>query len=1528
MAAGVQSMCQYWKDFDLQELQKQLDTTATELANRQDESDASRKRLVEQSRDFKKNTPEELRKLVAPLLKSFQAEVDSLSKRSKAAEGAFLSVYKKIIDLPDPVSVLEYASQLQKKAHRVSDLEIENKQLRETLEEYNHEFAEVKNQEVTIKQLKERLRDCEEKIEATAETRTKEKERELQRSFADKERQLQESQLSVARKLGEAEQKVSTLHASLEHVQQELFEVKSKYDETTSAKSDEMEMVMADLERANERAAATERQVEQLQQQLTKAVAQDQTGTAESVASPNVEQAMDILQRSSLEVELAAKEKEIAQLVDDVQRLQASLNKLRESSANQVSKLEEELTLKNEAFRVLEEKMRSQGDYEEVKRELVVLKSIEFSQSAEETGDKSKSLEMLLLEKNKSLQSENTTVKLAKSEISGDSTPALSENAEAFASMLGEEIAATYQQQQQREQQQREQSQQHQDVSRISTPSTPSSGSGGGAESEKSSPKRTFERVPSIPSSDVSQIPPPSPQFFPFGNGPLISNYVGLGGVVKSEPNNSQGLDTSLVAKTIRELLSIHNIGQRLFAKHVLGLSQGTVSELLSKPKSWDKLTEKGRESYRKMYQWATDDRNILSLKAISPKKTNKAATAAVTAVTSGNEGISSSMFNSLLPVLFTGSQHLVPSVQHDDSHTEERIAQILNDAQKAMHMKKAMEQHQVASAMASSIYQQEMTRLAQVSDHQVALRSPNSVSSSNHGHQTSHSRKYSMDGERHRDNVENSVSSKEMVERIYRQELLKLAKAAESAGNLAASSMYQQELARLAVNAQKEDQEPGEIRRSHSSPENPTVKTEPPDSTSDDLGSQFNGFQSNGPIDLSKHSNSAPTTPTSGSSDKSPSDPIHHAGSAFFLVRPKMNGHENGYDKPRFGSYAPAECISPLQRMQSIANSVMSRPHVGVSSNKPLRAVLPPITQEQFDKYGNIGTEELVKQVKETLSQYSISQRLFGESVLGLSQGSVSDLLARPKPWHMLTQKGREPFIRMQIFLEDTEAIPKLVASQYHIPPEKLMRSAGNRLPGEQMSPPEKSTPVAVASTQVPPDHPLHHLRQQILPPHSTPAQILGQHYNWASFSYPSSMLEVVAMTSEIDTLELTSRVKDVLQFHNLGQKLFGEAVLGLSQGSVSELLSKPKPWHMLSIKGREPFIKMHLWLSDPHNVERLKHYQNEIKAQRRRRSSSVDDRSYDSPSAPKRPRVFFNEDQKEKLRMAYNQDPYPNQSTIEGLANELNVGVKTVINWFHNHRMRAKQQQHAGNTAGPAPGSNFSDFSGNIVKSEPTDDNSDQSDISSMSGDGNQFQQSFQGNEGSSQWLFPQFEPVNTQRSGAENSEGQNEEEVENDRISGEASPLSSKASSLVEEGKDDNGGSGDDTQFKQAALQALPQVGVNKRKRSNPQYVSEGRQLDKTKTPTTTGGYTCLQSSVSRDEGVEVSEGEETEEDLEKENEDVNGSSGVKPRYERCTKIDKLQKSIESPDEDWDEFDRSASIEKLQSNLQHSPGGGWEF
>ena len=58
------------------------------------------------AKEFKKNTPEDVIKQVAPLLKSFQGEIDGLNKRSKFAETAFLNVYKNLIEITDPVPAL------------------------------------------------------------------------------------------------------------------------------------------------------------------------------------------------------------------------------------------------------------------------------------------------------------------------------------------------------------------------------------------------------------------------------------------------------------------------------------------------------------------------------------------------------------------------------------------------------------------------------------------------------------------------------------------------------------------------------------------------------------------------------------------------------------------------------------------------------------------------------------------------------------------------------------------------------------------------------------------------------------------------------------------------------------------------------------------------------------------------------------------------------------------------------------------------------------------------------------------------------------------------------------------------------------------------------------------------------------------------------------------------------------------------------------------------------------------------------
>ena len=412
--------------------------------------------------------------------------------------------------------------------------------------------------------------------------------------------------------------------------------------------------------------------------------------------------------------------------------------------------------------------------------------------------------------------------------------------------------------------------------------------------------------------------------------------------------------------------------------------------------------------------------------------------------------------------------------------------------------------------------------------------------------------------------------------------------------------------------------------------------------------------------------------------------------------------------------------------------------------------------------------------QIKEILSQYSISQRLFGESILGLSQGSVSDLLARPKPWHMLTQKGREPFIRMKLFLEDDQAVHKLVSSQYKIAPEKLLRTgpfggqsalAGMRKPnghpmgmmprmpgmpnfGErpgglpdpaallaghpslvarfgldaataaaaaaaaaQLNAPAQPVPSAPSPSSSSSSSLLDR-PAPILDPLAVHKKLLSQKAAGGGGSTPPapSLYEMAALTHELDTQELTRGVKEVLLTHNIGQKFFGEAVLGLSQGSVSELLSKPKLWHMLSIKGREPFIRMHLWLKDPTAVEKLQALKNERAeggAKRKRLGGSGLDSSSDRSGSPadqadfyntaadspgssgsKKPRLIFSDEQKEALKIAFTLDPYPSTSVTEFLCQELNLESRTVSNWFHNHRMRLKQQLPAGMENLPFPG------------------------------------------------------------------------------------------------------------------------------------------------------------------------------------------------------------------------------------------------
>ncbi|XP_027717642.1 protein CASP isoform X5 [Vombatus ursinus] len=1186
---------------------RELDATATVLANRQDESEQSRKRLIEQSREFKKNTPEDLRKQVAPLLKSFQGEIDALSKRSKEAEAAFLNVYKRLIDVPDPVPALDLGQQLQLKVQRMHDIETENQKLRETLEEYNKEFAEVKNQEVTIKALKEKIREYEQTLKNQAENIALEKEQKLQNDFAEKERKLQETQMSTASKLEEAEHKVQTLQTALEKTRTELFDLKTKYDEETTAKADEIEMIMTDLERANQRAEVAQREAETLREQLSSAHKSLQLATQIQKA-PDVEQAIEVLTRSSLEVELAAKEREIAQLVEDVQRLQASLTKLRENSASQISQLEQQLSAKNSTLKQLEEKLKGQADYEEVKKELNILKSMEFAPSeGAGTQDATKPLEVLLLEKNRSLQSENATLRITNSDLSGQ----------------------------------------------YSTNSIPS-------------------QSPLQQSPDVN------------GLAPSPSQSESAGSVSEGEE-----MDTAEIARQVKEQLIKHNIGQRIFGHYVLGLSQGSVSEILARPKPWNKLTVRGKEPFHKMKQFLSDEQNILALRSIQGRQRE-------------NPGQNLNRLFQEVPKRRNGSEgNITTRIRTTETSSDEAIKSILEQARRELQVQKTAEPAQPSSASSSgnsddairSILQQARREMeaqqaaldpalkpTPLSQADISILSPKIITTSPMSSVSSYS-PLAISLKKHSSAADSSISALQNLSGLKKEAqeapVLELHGVTDSTqgvlrhvkNELGRGGVWKDHWWNTVQHERRSTAPPEEIKveESGSGKEKPSSSNQPRPDRGQLQGPSSSEYWKEWPSAESPYSQSSELSLTGASRSETPQN-----------------------------SPLPSSPIVPL--------------------SKPSKPSVPPLTPEQYEiyMYQEVDTIELTRQVKEKLAKNGICQRIFGEKVLGLSQGSVSDMLSRPKPWSKLTQKGREPFIRMQLWLNGE--LGQCVLPVQGQPPGQVLHSVTSLQDSlQQGCVSSDSTPKTSASCSPAPESPmsssesvksLTELVQQPCPAIETSkdGKVPEPGDPPISDSQPTTPLplsghsalsiqELVAMSPELDTYGITKRVKEVLTDNNLGQRLFGETILGLTQGSVSDLLARPKPWHKLSLKGREPFVRMQLWLNDPNNVEKLMDMKRmEKKAYMKRRHSSVSDSQpcepssvgidYNQGASPqpqhqlKKPRVVLAPEEKEALKRAYQQKPYPSPKTIEELATQLNLKTSTVINWFHNYRSRIRRE------------------------------------------------------------------------------------------------------------------------------------------------------------------------------------------------------------------------------------------------------------
>ncbi|NWR91392.1 CUX2 protein, partial [Furnarius figulus] len=1152
---------------------------------------------------------------------SISLQVIALSKRSKEAETAFLSVYKQLLEAPDAAPVLEAARSLEDRLQQLQRLEPDPPPLKELSRPWK-KHTEL----VGTKERREGTSPAGDGLDGRAPST----ESSLQRNEAEKQKGLQEAQVTLAARLGEAEEKIKVLHAALKATQTELLELRCKYDEEAASKADEVAMIMTNLEKANQRAEAAQREVESLREQLAAVNSSLRLACCSPTGTAGDKVNYSMCSGSRLEAALAAKDREILRLLKDVQHLQSSLQELEESSANQIAELEGQLAAKNEAIEKLEEKLQAQADYEEIKTELSILKAMKVASAGCSLPQASATAqEALLLGKEAFYPSQKYL--LEKPSLLANTEEDHSED-ESGKDSLGMEQPYP--------------SPHHAPTDEPSspTPLPPLPGPGvtpdgprtfslspfPGGERLSGDPKAPLLPLPTYKSESTAGGPPFSSSSF-FGAKSSTGHPVPAPTTNAASPPHepSEGsagssteeeqLDTAEIAFQVKEQLLKHNIGQRVFGHYVLGLSQGSVSEILARPKPWHKLTVKGKEPFIKMKQFLSDEQNVLALRTIQVRQRGSITPRIRTPETGSDDAIKSILEQAKKEIESQkGGEPKTPSTSQavangaGGSSSEDAIKSILEQARREMQAQQQalLDMESGVSGRPTDTAPTERSTLATVSQ-----------------------------------NVAPAYVKQEE-------------------GSGASPGPPQTPLAVLSPAAFVQSI----IRK---------VKSE-----IGDAGSYFDQHWASERSLLSRpYTSVSPSLSSSSSSYSS-----------------MANGR--GWPRGEPGEGGPNEDELPPADEEPQRLSEMKAEGAGVEPAgsgrlsyyptyvpRTLKPTVPPLTPEQYEMYmyREVDTLELTRQVKEKLAKNGICQRIFGEKVLGLSQGSVSDMLSRPKPWSKLTQKGREPFIRMQLWLTDQlgQGISQQPTPSQASPAEPQPSPSPPPSPAEHDKGCPEPLTLALESSKE---------NQQ---PESRSMPTLGGK-TYANSQGPVGIQEIVAMSPELDTYSITKKVKEVLTDNNLGQRLFGESILGLTQGSVSDLLSRPKPWHKLSLKGREPFVRMQLWLNDPHNVEKLRDMKKlEKKAYLKRRyglmSAGSDSESPSarsecaSPSVPpqdlsllqiKKPRVVLAPEEKEALKKAYQLEPYPSQQTIELLSFQLNLKTNTVINWFHNYRSRMRRE------------------------------------------------------------------------------------------------------------------------------------------------------------------------------------------------------------------------------------------------------------
>lgn len=399
-----------WRTLDLSKLVSSLDVAASELVSQQRDSLIKRKDLAQKTKDFKKLDDAAKLLDIKDLLKAYQGYVDLLTNHNKTISSAFMQAYTPLSEAPDPYPLLDASIDSQVTVEEVvPKLESENERLQKQLNKMNTQLEESEGQ-------LEEERKKRQSFEGSQDSRIKEVEESWSAVLKEKEDNWTAKEQSLEEKVESQDRILKELKASYE-VSQRLEKTGEETPDTgrNAATAAELELAHSELERTTTRLADIEARNEQLRIELAQSASQS------SGRSTAVEDEPAYLR-------LRSENSSLLRRIDNARH-----DKQSETSAleSKLRGIERELNTLKSDRESLQARVQKWSDYDEIKRELEMLRSIEFAavddgdiDSAEVTNangstDKSKgeSLEQLLIARNKKLGNELTDLRVSNNEL-------------------------------------------------------------------------------------------------------------------------------------------------------------------------------------------------------------------------------------------------------------------------------------------------------------------------------------------------------------------------------------------------------------------------------------------------------------------------------------------------------------------------------------------------------------------------------------------------------------------------------------------------------------------------------------------------------------------------------------------------------------------------------------------------------------------------------------------------------------------------------------------------------------------------------------------------------------------------------------------------------------------------------------------------------------------------------------------------------------------------------------------------------